>query len=88
MEILSSSRHTINSHCMQGNAETMAANRLSFFFNLTGPSITYNTACSSSLVAIHGAVQAIQSGECGSDRFCGPFQDSSQHRDFQHQSSK
>lgn len=49
---------------MQGNAETMAANRLSFFFNLTGPSITYNTACSSSLVAIHGAVQAIQSGEC------------------------
>lgn len=64
MEILSSSRHTINSHCMQGNAETMAANRLSFFFNLTGPSITYNTACSSSLVAIHGAVQAIQSGEC------------------------
>lgn len=64
MEILSSSRYTINSHCMQGNAETMAANRLSFFFNLTGPSVTYNTACSSSLVAIHGAVRAIESGEC------------------------
>ena len=49
---------------MQGNAETMAANRLSYFFNMSGPSVTYNTACSSSLVAIHGAVQAIQSGEC------------------------
>ena len=49
---------------MQGNAETMASNRLSYFFNLTGPSITYNTACSSSLVAIHGAVRAIQEGEC------------------------
>ena len=64
MEILSSSRYSINSHCMQGNAETMAANRLSYFFNMSGPSVTYNTACSSSLVAIHGAVQAIQSGEC------------------------
>lgn len=51
MEILSSSRYSINSHCMQGNAETMAANRLSYFFNMSGPSVTYNTACSSSLVA-------------------------------------
>ena len=64
MEVLSGSRYLINSHCMQGNAETMASNRLSYFFNLTGPSITYNTACSSSLVAIHGAVRAIQEGEC------------------------
>ena len=47
MEVLSGSRYNINSHCMQGNAETMAANRLSYFFNLEGPSVTYNTASSS-----------------------------------------
>lgn len=64
MEVLSGSRYNINSHCMQGNAETMAANRLSYFFNLEGPSVTYNTACSSSLVAVHSAVRALQNHEC------------------------
>ncbi|MGG1948340.1 SDR family NAD(P)-dependent oxidoreductase [Trinickia sp. NRRL B-1857] len=40
------------------------ANRLSYFFDLTGPSIQVDTACSSSLVAVHEAVRAIESGSC------------------------
>ena len=38
--------------------------RLSYNFNLKGPSYTVNTACSSSLVAIHVACQALLNYEC------------------------
>lgn len=40
------------------------ANRVSYFFDLTGPSMTLDTACSSSGVAIHMASEAILNGEC------------------------
>ena len=39
------------------------ANRVSHYFNFSGPSITVDTACSSSLTAIHLACAAIQRGE-------------------------
>lgn len=39
-------------------------NRVSYFLNLTGPSIAVDTACSSSLTAIHQACRAILSGDC------------------------
>lgn len=48
-----------------GNGRTMLANRLSWFFDLQGPSIMMDTACSSSLTAVHLATQALRSGECG-----------------------
>lgn len=41
----------------------MQANRVSYFFNLKGPSIVVDTACSSSLVAFHLAHQSIITGE-------------------------
>jgi acyl transferase domain-containing protein len=40
------------------------ANRASFVFGLTGPSIVVDTACSSSLVALHVARQSLRDGEC------------------------
>ncbi|MDR3569718.1 MAG: type I polyketide synthase [Syntrophobacteraceae bacterium] len=46
-----------------GNTVSMAANRLSFFFDLHGPSMSVDTACSSSLAAFHLACRAIASGE-------------------------
>ncbi|PYI33512.1 hypothetical protein BP00DRAFT_366747 [Aspergillus indologenus CBS 114.80] len=43
-----------------GTARSILANRLSYFFDWTGPSMTIDTACSSSLVAVHEAVQALR----------------------------
>ncbi len=42
----------------------MLANRISFFLNLHGPSLTLDTACSSSFVALHLACQALRRKEC------------------------
>ena len=47
-----------------GNALSIAANRLSYFFNLRGPSLSIDTACSSSLVAVHQACASLRNGEC------------------------
>ncbi len=39
------------------------ANRISYYFNLKGPSIALDTMCSSSLTTIHLACESIRSGE-------------------------
>ncbi|OZI77651.1 type I polyketide synthase [Bordetella genomosp. 12] len=54
----------IDASTATGNTASIAANRLSYFFDLRGPSIALDTACSSSMVAFHQACRAIQSGEC------------------------
>lgn len=51
-------------HRVTGSADFMLANRVSYEYDLRGPSVTYRTACSASLVALHAAVQALRSGDC------------------------
>nr|CAQ48259.1 MicA protein [Planktothrix prolifica NIVA-CYA 98] len=46
-----------------GNSTSIAANRLSYVFDLRGPSLALDTACSSSLVAVHLACQSLQNQE-------------------------
>ncbi|XP_073667780.1 phthioceranic/hydroxyphthioceranic acid synthase-like [Paramisgurnus dabryanus] len=47
-----------------GTAMSIAANRISYIFNFTGPSLSIDCACSSSLVALHFACQAMKQGDC------------------------
>ncbi len=53
----------IDPHSGAGVSMCIAANRISYCFNLNGPSIAMDTACSSSLVAIHLACQSLWRGE-------------------------
>lgn len=46
-----------------GVGRAILANRLSWFYNLKGPSVTIDTACSGSLVALDMAARTLRSGE-------------------------
>ena len=60
---LPASLPAVSSHTPTAGMFTMLSNRISFVYDLRGPSITIDTACSSSLVALHEATQAIARGE-------------------------
>ena len=47
-----------------GTANSALAGRLSYMFDLGGPSLVVDTACSSSLVAAHLACRSLRAGEC------------------------
>ena len=53
----------IDAYAGTGNAHSIAANRLSYVFDLRGPSMAVDTACSSSLVSAHLACQSLRNGE-------------------------
>ncbi|WP_455872355.1 beta-ketoacyl synthase N-terminal-like domain-containing protein, partial [Serratia proteamaculans] len=54
----------VEAHHGTGGSLAVLANRISYFFDLSGPSLQIDTACSSSLVAVHSAMQSLQRGEC------------------------
>ncbi|KAH8651343.1 putative polyketide synthase [Xylariales sp. PMI_506] len=62
-----------------GTGQSILSNRISYFFDWHGASVTIDTACSSSMVAIHMAVQALRSGDsrmalaCGSNLILDPM---------------
>ncbi len=56
-------RSAANAHTATGGVASVAANRVSYCFNLHGPSLAVDTACSSSLVATDLACRALWTGE-------------------------
>lgn len=67
----SSEYYSMNSHDSEchpqyiasGSSTSMFANRLSWFYDLRGPSVALDTACSSSLVGLHLGCQSLLHGE-------------------------
>nr|WP_294524326.1 type I polyketide synthase [uncultured Rhodopila sp.] len=53
----------IDLRTLTGTLHSVLANRLSYFLDLRGPSISIDTACSASLVAVHLACQSLRLGE-------------------------
>ncbi|MEM6979056.1 MAG: polyketide synthase, partial [Planctomycetota bacterium] len=56
-------RGEIGPYSNTGSSTSIAANRISYCFDLRGPSVAVDTACSSSLVALHMACQSIWHGD-------------------------
>src|SRR5882762_9727299 len=52
----------ISPHSPTGSAHSITANRISYCFNLRGPSVAMDTACSSALTAVHVACEHIWAG--------------------------
>lgn len=54
----------LNGFHATGSSIGMLANRLSYYYDLHGPSMAVDTACSSSLTALHLAAKSISQGTC------------------------
>ncbi|KFU85956.1 Fatty acid synthase [Chaetura pelagica] len=63
-EALSQDPEELVGYSMTGCQRAMFSNRISYFLDLTGPSITIDTACSSSLIALENAYKAIRHEQC------------------------
>lgn len=63
-DIQSADRHTSGLYNVTGQGDFLLANRVSYEYDLKGPSFTVKTACSSSMIALHLACTALNNGEC------------------------
>ncbi|MBP5976712.1 SDR family NAD(P)-dependent oxidoreductase [Brasilonema sp. CT11] len=63
-DIQYSDRNSIDAYTNLGGVNCITANRISYVFHFTGPSMAVDTACSSALVAVHLACRSIWNGEC------------------------
>ncbi|WP_414573579.1 SDR family NAD(P)-dependent oxidoreductase [Nostoc sp. CCY 9925] len=61
--VLTWSQSVNEPYATTGTGNCIAANRISYLFNLHGPSVSIDTACSSSLVAVHLACQSLWNHE-------------------------
>ena len=54
----------VSQYTNSGTNSCMISNRVSYEFDLRGPSYSIDTACSSSLYAVHQACEALRHGDC------------------------
>lgn len=62
-DILMRDTNSLPTYTATGTSRSIISNRVSYFFDWHGPSMTINTACSSGMIAVHQGVQALRSGE-------------------------
>ncbi|MGH2355887.1 MAG: type I polyketide synthase, partial [Chloroflexota bacterium] len=58
-----SRKERLDAYTLSGAADSIIANRLSYWLDLRGPSVAVDTACSSSLVVVHLACQSLRTGD-------------------------
>lgn len=63
-DLLERNQEIVAPHHLSGSGSFSLANRLSFFYDLRGVSVTLDTACSGALAAMKYGVDAVLSGEC------------------------
>ncbi len=64
LQISTGVRNTPDVYSATGTAVSIAANRISYSFDLRGPSMIVDTACSSALMACHAACRSLWRGDC------------------------
>lgn len=63
LRLLSRNWALLDGYVPMGNANCFAANRLSYLFDLQGPSMALDAGCSSSLAALYAGCQSLWTGE-------------------------
>lgn len=61
-QMMGRDQDTIGTYDATGTSRALVSNRVSYFFDWHGPSMTIDTACSSSLIAVHQAAQQLRAG--------------------------
>lgn len=61
--LLNADIETSLKHKSTGSEQSIISNRVSWFYDFHGPSVTIDTACSSGLVSLHLAAQSLKSGD-------------------------
>ncbi|KNG83443.1 hypothetical protein ANOM_008035 [Aspergillus nomiae NRRL 13137] len=64
LEISRKDPQDVGSYHVIGTGDYAISNRISYEYDLKGPSMTIRTACSSSLTGLHEACRALRQGEC------------------------
>ncbi|GME55931.1 hypothetical protein GTA08_BOTSDO13036 [Neofusicoccum parvum] len=66
LDYVDNTRNDIDVYYSPGTLRAFLSGRISYAFQLKGPSVVIDTACSSSTVALYQACRALQAGDCTS----------------------